>query len=384
MVQALRTTAIGAGCAAWLAIGYARADETPGELFRDPVDGRLDASQWLLGRRGFLPLPLVITEPAVGYGGGIALAFFHRNEAPFAGAPGGRPAPPSISAVMAAGTENGTRFAGAAHLGIWRNDTIRYTGAAAAMDVHVKFYGGSEFPRLEDGVAYSLKGWGALQQGIWRIGQSNLWLGGQLIYFNSDAKLEAANAPPEFESLNGRIENFGAGIAVQYDSRDNILTPSSGVQSEWFARQHWGSFARDFDYTEVEGKNRFYLRPDPKWVVALRADLGYVSGGAPFYALPGIIQRGIPRARYQGEAVLATEAEARYAIDGRWFALAFAGVGRAGDSFGDLADEESRWAGGVGGRYLVARALGLQMGIDVARGPEEWAFYLQVGSGWSF
>jgi hypothetical protein len=30
------------------------------------VDGRLDASQWLVGRRGFLPVPLVITEPAVG------------------------------------------------------------------------------------------------------------------------------------------------------------------------------------------------------------------------------------------------------------------------------------------------------------------------------
>jgi len=24
------------------------------------------------------------------------------------------------------------------------------------------------------------------------------------------------------------------------------------------------------------------------------------------------------------------------------------------------------------------------MGIDVARGPEEWAVYLQVGSGWGF
>ena len=330
---------------ACVAAAGARAGEGLRELFKDPEDSRLDASQWLVGRRGFLPVPLVITEPAVGYGGGLALAFFHRNEAPSPGAgpDGKRAQPPSISAVMAVGTENDTRLAGAAHLGIWRNDTIRYTGAAAAMDVHIKFYGGTDFPRLEDGVAYSLKGWGTLQQGIWRFGQSNLWLGGQLVYFDADARLETQDAPPEFDALAGRIENFGAGIVALYDSRDNILTPSTGIQSEWFARQHWGSFARDFEYTEIEGKNRWYLRPDPRWVVALRADASYVSEGAPFYALPGIIQRGIPRARYQGQAVLATEAESRYDIDGRWFAVAFAGVGRAADSFGDLPEEDSRW-----------------------------------------
>ena len=137
-------------------------------------------------------------------------------------------------------------------------------------------------------------------------------------------------------------------------------------------------------YTEIDGKNRFYFGPRPDWVVALRVDTSLVGGDAPFYALPFINQRGIPRLRYQGEAVLASEVEARYDIDGRWFAVAFAGVGRAADSFDDLSGAESRWAGGAGARYLLARALGLQAGIDVARGPEEWAFYLQVGSGWVF
>ena len=35
---------------------------------------------------------------------------------------------------------------------------------------------------------------------------------------------------------------------------------------------------------------------------------------------------------------------------------------------------------GGGFRYLIARRLGLKTGIDIPRGPEEWAFYLQVGS----
>ena len=375
--------------AAWLALlasFAARADEDFREVFKDPEDGRFDTSRWLVGRKGFLPVPLVITEPAVGYGGGLALAFFHRPPGAAADAAqiGERVAPPSISVVMAAGTENGTKIAGAGHLGIWRDDTIRYSGFVGAMDLELEFFGGADFPQFDEGVAYSLKGWATLQQGIWRIGQSDFWVGGQLIYFDSDASLEADGAPPVFDTLNGPIENLGAGVVLQYDSRDNILTPGDGIQSEWYLRKHWGSFVQDFDYTEIDGKNRFYFGPRPDWVVALRVDTSLVGGDAPFYALPFINQRGIPRLRYQGEAVLASEVEARYDIDGRWFAVAFAGVGRAADSFDDLSGAESRWAGGAGARYLLARALGLQAGIDVARGPEEWAFYLQVGSGWVF
>lgn len=386
-VPAARTAAAALGCAALLAAGAAPAEEAGWrEVFKDPEDGRLDSSQWLVGRKGFLPVPLVITEPAVGYGGGLAIAFFHRDPDAASGDPGSgrRQAPPSISVVMGAATENGTRIAGAGHLGIWRDDTIRYSGFVGAMDMHLEFFGGEDFPELDQGVGYSLKGWATLQQGIWRIGRSDLWIGGQVVYFDSEAKLEANDAPPAFDALNGQIENLGAGVVLQYDTRDNILTPSAGIQSEWNLRKHWGSFVQDLDYTELDGKNRFYFGPDPKWVVALRVDTSLIGGEAPFYALPYVNQRGIPRLRYQGKAVLTTEVETRYDIDGRWFAVAFAGVGRAGDSFGDLADAESRWAGGVGGRYLIARALGLQAGLDVARGPEEWAFYLQVGSGWGF
>src|SRR5262245_60878179 len=82
--------------------------------FRDPSDGRIDMSRWLLSRRGALPVPLIITEPAVGYGAGLGLVFFHRKEP---GAAGGEPAgetsagtsagsgqralaPPSVSGIL--------------------------------------------------------------------------------------------------------------------------------------------------------------------------------------------------------------------------------------------------------------------------------------------
>jgi hypothetical protein len=43
--------------------------------FFDPQDGQLDLSYFLEKPRGFLPFPIVVTERAVGYGGGIAGMF---------------------------------------------------------------------------------------------------------------------------------------------------------------------------------------------------------------------------------------------------------------------------------------------------------------------
>ena len=51
------------------------------DQFIDPQDNKFDASHWLLEKKGFLPVPIIVTEPAVGYGAGAALLFFHgKNE----------------------------------------------------------------------------------------------------------------------------------------------------------------------------------------------------------------------------------------------------------------------------------------------------------------
>ena len=82
----------------------------------DPEDGMLDASDWLASAKGFLPVPIIISEPAVDAGLGLAGVFFHK-----------RPESetresdeferPSLSAIAAAYTGNDSWFAGGGHLG---------------------------------------------------------------------------------------------------------------------------------------------------------------------------------------------------------------------------------------------------------------------------
>jgi hypothetical protein len=86
--------------------------------------------------------------------------------------------------------------------------------------------------------------------------------------------------------------------------------------------------------------------------------------------------------RYQGETAVSLDGEARFGVSSRWWLVAFAGGGWTDAGSIRVLQDQSVHAGGFGFRYLIARVLGIQSGIDVARGPEKWAFYVVFGSSW--
>jgi hypothetical protein len=95
------------------------ADETVPEKkgflaqMKDPEDGKFDISQYLLDNLvGFLPVPLIITEPAVDNGLGLAGAFFHKPKADQMQPGNKNMILPNISAVAAAYTGNESWFVG--------------------------------------------------------------------------------------------------------------------------------------------------------------------------------------------------------------------------------------------------------------------------------
>ena len=112
--------------------------------FTDPQDGMFDVSHWLAEKKGFIPVPIIITEPAIGYGLGAALVFLHDPLAgrvpdeetynPQSKNTEGKLTPPSISALFGMYTENDTWMAGGVHMGVWKNDNIRYWFCLDLMD----------------------------------------------------------------------------------------------------------------------------------------------------------------------------------------------------------------------------------------------------------
>ena len=63
--------------------------------------------------------------------------------------------------------------------------------------------------------------------------------------------------------------------------------------------------------------------------------------------------------------------------------LAFGGVGRVAPTWSRIDDADNVWAAGFGFRYLIARKLVLQSGLDFGFGPSgDKAVYIQFGSAW--
>ena len=80
-------------------------------------------------------------------------------------------------------------------------------------------------------------------------------------------------------------------------------------------------------------------------------------------------------------SVFVAEVEPRWDFTARWSLVGFIGAGWAADSVSDFSESDTKVAGGLGFRYLIARRLGLRAGLDIARGPEDTAIYITVGSG---
>ena len=111
-----------------------------GERFVDDRDGAFDLSDHLLEHRGALPIPIVITEPAVGYGAGVALLYFRESiagEMEKSLARGERMAVPDIGGVVAFKTANGSQGLGGGYFGTLSGDRVRYLGAIAKAELNL-------------------------------------------------------------------------------------------------------------------------------------------------------------------------------------------------------------------------------------------------------
>jgi hypothetical protein len=349
----------------------------------DPADGMLDASNYLASAHGFFPVPIIITEPAVGFGLGAAVAYFHPREEPD---PEVHPhkGPPSISVGFAAATDNGTYLYGGAHSGVWKDDHVRYLGAIAGVNVNLRFYPGPQSDADSEGVRFNMDGMFFFQQAQFRMKESNWWFGVNYLYINAENAFRDVEDPQRQDLPEPRFDfsQAGLGAFVEFDGRNTTFTPTQGVRALLEYRNYGDSWGSDFNYDHYLGSVFHYTPFGEYSSLGLRLQGETVDGDVPFFGYPYINLRGIPALRYQGETALTAEVEYLWGITPRWTLAFFGGLGKttAIGAFG--GDGETVGAGGVGFRYRLARKLGLQAGVDLARGPEDTAIYLTIGSAW--
>jgi len=356
------------------------------QRFTDPTDGWLDMSQFVLDHKGPLAVPIIITEPAVGYGGGAALVFIRQSleeQAAKAKNNGGHVAPPDVFGVAAFATENGSKGVAGGGQFTFRDDRFRYRGGVADLSLNLDFYGvGGSLPVPVGKIAYSLKGFASFQQGMMRLGEGDNFVGVRWIYLNLNSNLDVDTGATGLTPQQFAERSSGIGLTFEHDSRDNIFTPSKGWLGAADATYYDPSLGSDNHFETYRAHVFYYFPITHALTLGLRADGRLATGNVPFYMLPYIDLRGVTAGQFQNTHTVVVETEARYDFTSRWAAIAFVGDGRAWGERKSFSDSDNEVAKGLGFRYLLARRLGLWAGMDYAWGPQDQTFYIQIGNAW--
>ena len=358
----------------------------PGESESDAAAEADEAQRYRL-----LPVPILITEPAIGEGLGVALALFHPVKEGKAGKGAGarvatpesihemsesREAPPVVTALVGAYTNNDTWAAGVGHFNNWRRDSIRYGGALAAARVNSQIY----LANLP--LKFSMESTMVFQEFKFRIGQSDFLVGSGILWLDADNRFGLGfpgNSDPRFGL---EFKNVGVSARLLYETRNNTMSPTKGQLAELSLWRYDESIGGDFDYWSWKARALSFHPLSESLTLGLRLDVSGISGTPPFFAYPFVKLRGIPALRYQDEVAGAAEVEMRYLLAPRWEVAAFGGVGFTSDRVPLFENPDSIYNFGLGGRYKILDAHNVWLGIDVARGPEAWNWYVQIGHPW--
>lgn len=208
--------------------GQAPAKESLSSRLHDPQDGKLDLSRYLLEHRGALIVPIIITEPAVGNGGGIAPVFFHQPVQSDASKARGEHLPPDMYGAMAFKTANGSHAYGAGGTFHFKDDTWRYMGGVGKGSFNLDYY--PQSPRLAPfKIGYNMDGLYSLQQVSRRLGRSKMYLSLRWVYLDVKSSIKPESDKQYFKPRQFDHTSSGLGTRLEYDSRDNTLSPADGV-----------------------------------------------------------------------------------------------------------------------------------------------------------
>lgn len=354
----------------------AQESKKPFAVFRDSLDQAIDISDFLLNKKGFLLVPSIITEPAVGYGALGAAVYFHSSYSAKKG-------PPSMSGVLGGGTQNGTWMAGAFHVGYWKRDRIRYMGAVARTYVNIGYYGAGLIESVEDEpVNLNMDAWLLLQQIKFRVAETNFFIGGRYLLLDTYNTFEIPVEIPEFEGTEFSSTLSEATLVLNYDSRNNVFSPNKGFFIELSGTYSDTWMGSDDLYGRLAVKMIGYFPASKKLMVGIRHESTYSLGDIPFYARPIVSLRGVPLMKYQNNNTTVMEAEVNWNVYKRWNLVGFTGIGNAFSDIESFDKGKTVSSAGAGFRYLMARKFGLQMGMDFAKSTDDFAFYIVFGTSW--
>jgi hypothetical protein len=205
-------------------------------------------------------------------------------------------------------------------------------------------------------------------------------------YFNANMTINPNfdyELPPNITTDDFKKTVASLGGYLDWDRRNTIFTPDKGFRANlaYYVNDDWtGS---DYEFEKLETFVHYFFPINNKWISGLRFEALKAYGNVPFHQMPYIKLRGVTAYRYQGQATLLTETEQRFDLNTRWSVLAYGGLGKVFQKNENFSEAKTVYNYGTGFRYLVARTYGLRAGLDIAKGPNSWGYYIVFGHKWN-
>jgi len=175
----------------------------------------------------------------------------------------------------------------------------------------------------------------------------------------------------------------GLGLAISWDSRNNIFYPNTGGYYEFNGSNFWNFLGSDFDYTKYVFDFRRYFSIAHNQILALQTYFMLVTGSPPFYDIALLggdkVMRGYLYGRYRDKAYYAVQAEYRLpGIVWRFGLVLFGGFGDVAPKFSKVEITTVKPTYGFGIRFRFDELQKLDLRADVGFGKNTSGIYFSV------
>lgn len=180
--------------------------------------------------------------------------------------------------------------------------------------------------------------------------------------------------------------NLGAGLALVYDNRHNVLNVRKGFFSEISFLKYNPAWGSDYNFRNVYADIRSYHPVGKRDVFAWQVIGNFLSGEVPFNQLSMIggdmMMRGYYQGRYRDKHLISAQTEYRllpFAFSSRVGGSLFASAAVVAPELGKFAFKDIRYAAGGGLRYLLFPKKDIYLRFDVGFTREGPGFYIVTG-----
>src|SRR5215203_2407010 len=201
---------------------------------KDSLDSGFDLSDYIIDANGFVPVPYIITEPALGGLGGALFPIFIKKRPPYRDSVKGHvqvtPVPPDITGGGAIYTANRTWGTFAFRSGTIVKKRIRYLGGGGYVHLNMSFY--KTFEQIgERELEFTIDALPAVVQATKRLGLSRWYAGFKYLFLSTKVRFRGdSSLHLLIDSLISDNVVSQLGIIIEMDKRDNIFTPDKGLK----------------------------------------------------------------------------------------------------------------------------------------------------------